>query len=78
MVRPDRLSLTSGVRPGRGPPRTMPAPDGDTNSRSRGEPISGRHRLRAVQGEQDPPRRPRQAAAVVEPGPRAAQAGMVD
>ena len=48
MVRPDRLSLKTRVRPGRGAPRAMPAPDGDANSRGRGELVSGRHRLRAV------------------------------
>ena len=32
MVRPDRLSLKTRVRPGRGAPRAMPAPDGDANS----------------------------------------------
>jgi hypothetical protein len=29
MTRPDRLSLKTRVRPGRGAPRTMPTPDGD-------------------------------------------------
>ena len=32
MTRPDRLSLKTRVRPGRGAPRAMPAPDGDANS----------------------------------------------
>ena len=47
-VRPDRLSPKLPVNGGRGAPRTTPAPDEDANSHSRGELVSGRHRLHAV------------------------------